>query len=182
MFLQKTTFLSAITAFNTLFAFIIILLPHWMNVEDYGDVGAFERNRGGDKLYNSDCGSSMSDTECGYLVSLQISAALVIVFGVFSAFFFYIPPKAINSLPGFLGTVGLYFQFIFGLIVCVLFHYFQENYITDDGVNREYGDNPDVTQEFAYPLWILTTVVHFVLAMVATYASVNTGYHPKGVL
>ena len=183
---QKPYLFGAITGVIAVVNIICISLPFWMSIKGLNNIGPYESaHHGSHKLYQTNCAYEyMSQTECGYLQSLQISAVLTILFGAFSAIIFFLPPKTFASLPVFVANTGVMGQVVFSLITIVLFHYFKSNYYDDDGVNQETpapGES-DISYDVMFYLWIVGTVISFLMAS-AGYGIINkTQYVRKGAL
>lgn len=141
--------------------FIICLpLPHWMAVVGQKDVGAFQQEtHSSSKYYSVECIEEMSQTECGYLKSMQVSAVLTVLFGVFATIVYFLPPRNTTAVPLFLASSGSVGQLILSIMTLVIFAYFQQNYFDDDGINQEYTQPDETVLSVVYYLWLAGTVV-----------------------
>jgi hypothetical protein len=184
MLRQKPYLFGVITGFIVILNIVCVSLPFWMSIKGLNSVGPYESaHHGSNKVYQTNCAYEyMSQTECGYLQSLQISAVLTILFGAFSAILFFLPPKTFASFPVFVANTGVMGQVIFSLMTIVLFHYFKSNYYDDDGINQEtpMPGESDVTYDAMFYLWITGTIISFLMAS-AGYSIINkTQYVRKG--
>lgn len=162
---------SLVTALSTLFMIVAISTYYWMNIKDTTDVGAFNSSNEGAKGYMTHCTSVMSEVECGYLHSLQVSSVISILFGGVTAFLYVIPPRSFSTFPTFIAVTGNLFQMIFSIMTAVIFLYFKRNYYNDDGANREY-DSPSsssLSLDTSYWLWVTGTVLTFPLVVGGYY-------------
>ena len=112
---------AGVTGLTTAMCIASVSMYFWMNIKDTTDIGAFNSSNEGSKGYMTHCTSVMSEVECGYLHSLQISAVLTILFGGVTAFFYIIPPRAFNTFPTFIAVTGNLFQMIFAIMTSVIF-------------------------------------------------------------
>ena len=168
---QMLLIYSLVTALATIFMIVAISTYYWMNIKDTTDVGAFNSSNEGAKGYMTHCTSVMSEVECGYLHSLQVSSVISILFGGVTAIFYNIPPRPFGTFPTFIAVTGNLFQMMFAIMTAVIFLYFKRNYFNDDGVNREY-DTPssgDLSLDTSYWLWVTGTVLTFPLVVGGYY-------------
>ncbi len=177
---HKLQLYSLVTALATTFCIAAISTYYWMNIKDTTDLGAFNSSNEGAKSYMTHCTSVMSQMECGYLHSLQVSAVISILFGGVTALVYLIPPRAFATFPTFIAVTGNLFQMIFGIMTAVIFLFFKRNYYNDDGVNREY-ETPSssyLSLDTSYWLWITGTVLTFPLVVGGYYHLLHE--HKKG--
>ena len=157
-----------------------------MSIHKYRNVGLFESEaHGANSYFETSCNSdTMSEAECGYLAAAQICGVLTILFGIFSAIIYFLPPKTFSALPSFLANCGVVAQVSFSLMTIVLFYYFRTGYYDDDGVNREYAspDSDSIMFDTMFYLWIAGTVISFIMALSGYFLIHTTAYNNKGAL
>jgi hypothetical protein len=113
----------------------------------------------------------MSEIECGYLYSSQVSSIVSFIFGFFATALYFQNASNFNSISTFFALSGSLAQSIFGLMAIVIFYYFVQNYYTDDGVNREYS-SPDyslLSYDAAFYLWMCSIVISFLISVLGYY-------------
>lgn len=162
---------AGVTALSTAISIVAIATYYWMHIEDTTDIGAFNSSNEGAQGYMTHCTSVMSQMECGYLRSMQVSSVLTILFGGVTTFLYLVPPRAFATFPTFLSVTGNLFQMCFGIMTAIIFLYFKRNYYNDDGVNREY-DGPSsssLSLDWSYWLWVTSTVLTFPLVVGGYY-------------
>ncbi|RYH17410.1 hypothetical protein EON65_28650 [archaeon] len=149
----------------------LAVLPYWVHVDSYSDIGVFTSLRSGSQmLITTQCDYAMEEIECGYVKAMQICTVVTILFGFCGAVVYFSPPRSFNNLQTFLAQVCSSCSFVFALMNTVLLAYFKVDYFDDDGINREDDDigASNVHYEFCYWLWVATTV--------ATFLIMTTGY------
>uniref|UniRef100_A0A7S3M6K3 Uncharacterized protein n=1 Tax=Spumella elongata TaxID=89044 RepID=A0A7S3M6K3_9STRA len=168
---HKLFLYSGVTALATIFFIVAVSTYYWMHIKDTTDLGAFNSSNEGAKGYMTHCTSVMSQVECGYLHSLQVSAVLAILFGGVTSLFYLIPPRPFAAFPTFIAVTGNLCQMIFAIMTSVIFLYFKRNYYNDDGVNREYEtpSSSSLSLDTSYWLWVTGTVLTFPLVVGGYY-------------
>lgn len=162
---------AGVTLLSTLMCVAAVSMYYWMHIAHTTDIGAFNSSNQGAKGYITHCTSVMSQVECGYFHSMQVSSVLTILFGGVTTFVYVVPPRAFGTFPTFIAVTGNLFQMIFAIMTAVLFVYFKRNYYNDDGVNREYEtpSSSDLSFGGAYWLWVTATVLTFPLVVGGYY-------------
>lgn len=175
-----------ISGFITAINITCLFLPYWMHIDGDRSIGTFNTHiNGSEILYKTKCSrETMSETVCQYLFSMQTSAVITVLFGVFSTILYFLPPKSMTALPIFLALSGTLLQFIFSLITLVLFIYFKNDYYDDDGVNREYPspDADSIKFDFGFYLWMTAFALSFLTSVFGYYSIQASGYGKKGSL
>ena len=162
---------AGVTLLSTFMCIAAVSMYYWMHIDGTSDIGAFNSSNQGAKGYITHCTSVMSQMECGYFHSMQVSAVLTILFGGVTAFLYVVPPRAFATFPTFISVTGNLFQRVFGIMTCVIFLYFKRNYYKDDGVNREY-ETPSASSlslGAAYWLWVAATIITFPIVVGGYY-------------
>jgi hypothetical protein len=181
----RPTYLGGLTLFLTVVNIACVVLPYWIHIKGETDIGVFASIRvDSSALVSTKCDDTMSEIECGYLKSMQISSVLTILFGFFAAMIYYMPPRSFAALPTFLAVSGTCGHCTFSIITEVLFVYFKRNYFDDDGINRE-GDSPnesDVSWQFVFWLWTATVIVSFIMVVGAYRCIYKARNADKGLL
>lgn len=169
----RATHLGAITVVLTLVNIACIIMPYWMEIRDNRDLGIFETLTNSNQLITTKCDESYSETECGFLKSLQVGSVISILFGFFSSVIYFLPPRTFTALPAFFAVSGTCGHFVFSLITTVLFRYFKVGFLDDDGINQESGDMTEKSgYSWVYWVWVATTVLSF-FVMSAGYAHIH---------
>ena len=156
---NKLVYYAIVSGLTTLLSILAVSTYFWMHINGTSDIGAFDSSNQGKREYMTKCTSVMSQMECGYLHSLQVSAVLTIIFGGTNTILYLAPPRAFATFPTFVAVSGSMCQLAFAIITAVLFMYFKNTYYDDDGVNREYTtpDADDVSYNWSYWLWVAAT-------------------------
>jgi hypothetical protein len=154
---------AGVTMVSTLMCVVAISMYYWLHIDGTSDIGAFNSSNQGAKGYMTHCTSVMSQVECGYFHSMQVSSVLTILFGGVTAFLYVFPPRTFGTFPTFIAVTGNLFQMVFAIMTSVLFLYFKRNYYNDDGVNREYETPSSSSLHLgaAYWLWVAATILVF---------------------
>jgi len=140
--------------------------PYWINFKHNGSIGLFESTRGeSDKLQTTSCSTFMSEMECGYLYSSQVSGVISIIFGGFASATYFLPPKTFARLPTFVAISGSLAQCSFSIMTIIIFFLFKKNYLDDDGINKEYPSPGASDLEFAvsYYLWVVAAFITLIV-------------------
>jgi hypothetical protein len=178
----KQTHLGVVTLILSTINFICLFLPNWMHLDGDRDIGIFyTRKQGSDDLIQTQCTSLMSETECGYLQSVQVAAVVSFLFGICSSIVYFLPPKSYSALPTFVAVSGTCAHFIFSLMTTVIFYYFQADYQDNDDTNKEDDAIGSLNYEAAYFLWIIATVFSF-MATVVGYRCIYKVRFAKGFM
>eukprot|EP00600_Ochromonadales_sp_CCMP1393_P006926 CAMPEP_0174954610 /NCGR_PEP_ID=MMETSP0004_2-20121128/522_1 /TAXON_ID=420556 /ORGANISM="Ochromonas sp., Strain CCMP1393" /LENGTH=190 /DNA_ID=CAMNT_0016202447 /DNA_START=11 /DNA_END=583 /DNA_ORIENTATION=- len=147
----------------------------WMHIAGVKDVGAFSSKEQGDHdTYLTKCPTEMTELECGYLKSVQVSAVLSIIFGGLTTCFYVYPwfsARLFATAQTFIAVTGSLCQFIFSLMTLVIFMYFKGGYYNDDGVNKEYGGpgESQISYNISFYMWVGGTAICATLAGLGYY-------------
>lgn len=112
-----------------------------------------------DREIASLCNSAMTEIECGYLKSSKACSVISIIFGGAACLMYLVScgDTGFGFYSFSMGIVG-FIQSIFGTMCIVIFSFFKDSYLTsNDDVNVEYPDDPEVTFCFSSNTIILTT-------------------------
>jgi amino acid transporter len=172
---------------TTLFSIIAVSVVEWLRHEDDSRVeyyGLFlkESSLTDSKVIATSCTSDISESACTYLRSAKASAVIAILFGAVVTIMSLTQFSRWTTVDGFrFFTTGFMttLQFVFLLMLVVIYAYFKWELHEDDDINVEYPTGSDTTYAWAYNLMVASTVASFVSACVCFYTSYQMTHRVK---
>jgi hypothetical protein len=172
---------------TTLFSIIAASVVQWVRHEDDSRVeytGLFvkESSLTDSKVIATSCTSELGESACTYLRSAKASSVIAILFGAFLTMMTLTQFSRWKTLEGFnFFTTGVMasLQFVFLLMLVVIYSYFKEELHEDDDINVEYPNATDTTYAWAYNLMIASAVISFVSACTCFYTSYQLTHRVK---
>lgn len=165
--------------FTTLFSIICVSVAEWIRHEDdkyvqYIGLYVKESSPTASHTVATTCSSDLSESACTYLRSAKASAVIAILFGAIITFMAYTQFARWKSLDGsnfFMGGFMTIFQFIFLLMLVVVYSYFKVELHEDDDINVEYPTGTDTTYAWAYKMMVFCTIISFLTASTNFYTA-----------